>query len=114
MNNVFTLPLDESMAPIMRCGIALAIIMGFYAFSVIWLTHYLGKNRAGLLAVRGIAALISIPVSSAATRLALRFYPAIGEENSWIIFFGCLIGTAVVAFQLSRPAVPPSKPAGVI
>ncbi len=114
MSNMFTMPLDESMAQIVRCAVALAVIMGLYAFLVIWLSHYLGKNTAGFFAVRAIAALVSLPVSSVATHMALRFYPAIGEENAWVLFFGCLVGSAVLALQLSRPAIRPSKPTGVI
>jgi len=110
MNEMFSIPLDEPAASIVRCGIALTIAMALYSSFVLWLIHYIGKTSPGLIAVRLISILIAFPFASVTTRMVLKYYPDIRDENSWIVYLGTVIGSAVLAVRLTEFARPAPKP----
>jgi len=110
MNEMFSIPLDEPAASIVRSGIALVIAMGLYSAFVLWLIHYIGKTGPGLIAVRLMSILMAFPFASVTTRMTLKYYPDIRDENAWVVYLGTVIGSVVLAVRLTEFARPAPKP----
>jgi len=113
VSEMFEIPLSEPAASIVRCGIALSLAFGLYGAFVLWLTHYFGNHTCGIMATRFLSGLVALPLASITTRLALRYYPAIGAENGSLIYVGALIGAAILLIRLSAPS-PTNKSAGPV